>query len=506
MLQFLPLAIGASAADGALLWGIRSFMDLIGQNSPFTLGEWLLMMALLTLLRLIFVYLKIRQNDNWIYASGTRLRGWYLRKLRNLSPNFFHDSQNEAKTEMAFDSLNTIQNNGSVLFQGIQAVLQLIVFIPVLLYISWPLAMFLFVIIVPLVAWLQRKIHHMGPEEEILLFERSSFRNFFDTSRKLFRTWSAPRERSALSGELQKRSRELNQKARDFSIRKNGLALVMESVSVFSMILVLAFCAMLISRGWMDAKGLILFCSAVLLCYKPIKECSRALPQFRALISACHNLFQFENLPEKSPEIETKGTSISVSNGSFTYDSPTNPTMVYKGLNLCWDCKKPVLLRGRNGIGKTTLLRLLAHLEELDSGNMSLPQKARPEGVFLVPQDLELPPKKLLKKLLDETANDNVKDFSNFAGLQKLITKESLSGGERAKVALLWALASPSKILLLDEPLAGIALADRMPILEKFMETCDKMEKWFLISSHDPLPSHIENRFFLVDLDHECSL
>jgi len=503
LLQFLPLAIGASASDGALLWGIRSFMDLINQESPFGLWEWLLIMVLLTVLRLLFFYLKIRQNDTWTYATSSWLRSWYLRRLRNLSPRFFHGPQSIAQTEMAFDSIHTIQNNGAVFFQGTQATLQLLVFVPVLLYISWPLTLFLFAVIVPLVAWLQRKIQRMGPEEESLLFERSNFRNLFDTSRRLFRSWSAPRERTALSGELQRCSRELSQKTKAFSIRKNILALVMESVSVLSMILVLAFCAVLISKGWMDGKGLVLFCSAVLLCYKPVKECSRTLPQFRSLLSACKTLFQFESLPEKMEPAKTRGEAFSIHDGAFAYTSPSSHTVVYNKLSLAWDCKKPVLLRGRNGAGKTTLLRLMAHLEEWDLGTMTLPRKTNPEGVFLVPQDLELPPKKLLAKLLGKPSAPAVKDFSDFANLQKLATKENLSGGERAKVALLWALASPSKILLLDEPLAGIALVDRMPILEKFMEACNCMDKWFLISSHDALPPDVESRFLLVDLDHE---
>ena len=73
-------------------------------------------------------------------------------------------------------------------------------------------------------------------------------------------------------------------------------------------------------------------------------------------------------------------------------------------------------------------------------------------------------------------------------------------------MALLWALASPSKVLLLDEPLAGIALNDRAPILEKLLDACEKLGKWLLISSHDRLPETLESKFLLVDLDHEKNL
>ena len=511
ILRFLPLAIASSAADGALLWGIRSFMDLLSQESPFTLTEWVALMVLLTALRLIFLFAKVRQNETWIFQISSSLRSWFIRKLRNLSPRFFHSKDSGAQTEMAFDAIHTIQSNGSVFFQATQAALQLLIFIPVLLYISWPLTLFLFLIITPLVAWLQRKIHRMGPEEESLLFERSKFRNNFDTTRRLFRTWSAPQERAILSSNLQKNSRELTQNTKRFSIRKNGLSLVMESVSVLSMIFVLTFCAILIARGWMDSKGLILFCSAVLLSYKPVKECSRALPEFRALISACHFLFKFETIPEKSTAPATSGESLSIHQGTFSYGGPdcnadTPETIVYRNLNLNWSVKQPVLLKGKNGAGKTTLFRLIANLEEWNQGDICVPYLSAADGIFLMSQDLELPPKSILKELLARSQSPLLQDFIETSRIQKLLSKEALSGGERAKVALLWALASPSKVLLLDEPLAGIALADRAPILEKLLETCEKLGKWLLISSHDRLPETLESKFLLVDLDHEKNL
>ena len=71
-------------------------------------------------------------------------------------------------------------------------------------------------------------------------------------------------------------------------------------VQAMAVVAVLAFCAMLIARGWMDSTGLVLFCSALLLCYKPVKECARAVPQFRAAASACDVLEEFEGLPKRA--------------------------------------------------------------------------------------------------------------------------------------------------------------------------------------------------------------
>lgn len=518
ILGFLPVALLASGADAALLWGIRSFMELLSGASPFSMGEWVLVMVLLTALRFVFLFWKVRVSERWVYAVGSNVTGWFLRKLRSLSPKFFHDPQSEAAVETAFESTQVLQNNGSVFFQAIQAVLQLVVFLPVLFFISWPLTMFLFVVVVPMVAWMQRKIHAMGPEEETLLMARSKFRTDLNGARRLFRSWSSSFEREQISSDLMDSTRELKDRNLRFSIRKNGLSLLTETVSVLAMVLVLAFCALLISRGWMDGGGLVLFCSAVLLCYKPVKECARVMPQFRSAVSAYRILLKFGALPRKNSSRVYEDETFRVAAGDFRYG--LSETAVFEKCDVLWNDKKPVLLRGKNGAGKTTLLRLVAGLEEWNSGKMTFPKRASTAGIFLMSQNLELPPRYMLRALLNSCDAISGPQFSHLqssgsrssspvsafiakSGIQRLIEKEGLSGGERSKLGLLWALASSSRMVLLDEPLASVALADREPLLEAFLAAAAALDKWILMSSHDPLSPEMEARFQLVEVNRE---
>ena len=76
----------------------------------------------------------------------------------------------------------------------------------------------------------------------------------------------------------------------------------------------------------------------------------------------------------------------------------------------------------------------------------------------------------MLTRLLDEGIAPEVQAFMELANVRKLLAKEGLSGGERAKVALTWALASKAAALLLDEPFAAVALADREPLLREFLK------------------------------------
>lgn len=519
----------ASLADAGLLWGIRSFMGLLEGSSPFTLWEWAGLMALLAALRLVFMFAKARNSETFLFNTGKSVTEWFLGRIRMLSPRLFHDGSGDAKVEAAYEASLSLQSNAGAYFQLVQALLQLAIFLPVLLYISWPLTLFLFAAVVPFVAWMQRRLHALGPQEESLLYARSNFRLSLNTARRLYRNWSGNAEIEHLAREVSEEAGTLNRKGLDASLRKNALSIAMETLSVVAMVAVLAFCAMLIARGWMDGTGLVLFCSALLLCYKPVKECARAVPQFRAAASACDVLEEFEGLPMRAAcEQDARGLeagsrllrlsearnddSLEIAHGNFTYEG--NGTPVYRDFGITLSREKPVLLRGQNGIGKSTLLRLLAGLEEWDAATRdtpahSLPEKnGKPANVFFIPQDLELPPRRLLIEQLNNVKSagnipkaDLLASFARTAGTDRLLEKQGLSGGERSRIALLWALASDSPTVLLDEPMAAIALDDRESILLAFLDTAAALGKWVIMASHDPFSAAAQSRFNVVEME-----
>lgn len=474
-------------------------MQILNGEPFLELWEWLVLMCLLAFLRFIFMFWKVRLSEKWVSHTGASVVGWFLHTLRNLAPRNFHTPEGERAVEAAYESTQVLQANGSVCFQAVQACLQLVVFLPVLFYISWPLTLFLFVVVVPLIAWVQRKLHHMGPEEESLLEARSGFRQDLRLARTLYNRWSSRHERECVSSDMMQSVRGLRDRGLSASVRKGGLSLFTETVSVLAMVVVLAFCAMLISKGWMDGSGLVLFCSAVLLCYKPVKECARVMPSMRAAGSAYNILLKFGNMPKRAQTFKPAGASgLSVEGGSFQYEGSDSPLFTH--LSFGWDASKPILLRGHNGVGKSTLLRLAAGLEEWQG------QSNQPRDVFFVAQDLELPPRYLLKDLLAKKskiadAGAVLDEFVCKSGVKTVLVKMGLSGGERARLALLWALASDSKMLLLDEPFASVALDDRAPLLSAFLDAASALGKWAIVVSHDVLDESLESRFQVVKME-----
>ncbi len=129
---------------------------------------------------------------------------------------------------------------------------------------------------------------------------------------------------------------------------------------------------------------------------------------------------------------------------------------------------------GRNGVGKTTLLRSLMGLVPIKSGRMTVdgvemsaanPYERAKLGLGYVPQGREIFPRltvqeNLLMGLANKSAATPIPSelFELFPVLQQMLHRRGgdLSGGQQQQLAIARALASQPKVLILDEPTEGI--------------------------------------------------
>lgn len=123
------------------------------------------------------------------------------------------------------------------------------------------------------------------------------------------------------------------------------------------------------------------------------------------------------------------------------------------------------VLMGASGAGKTTVLRLLAGLEEPDAGEVVRPSGARTAMTFqedrlldnlTATANVRLPHGRLRgRELEDFLARE--REALEAAGLPvDARPVRELSGGQRRRVAILRALLVDADVLLLDEPLRGM--------------------------------------------------
>ncbi len=147
---------------------------------------------------------------------------------------------------------------------------------------------------------------------------------------------------------------------------------------------------------------------------------------------------------------------------------------ILRGLDLSLRAGEVTVVLGRNGVGKTTLLKSLMGVVPISQGSVQLqgqelakqpPHQRVRAGMGYVPQGREIfgrlsVHENLLMGLASRPANTPLPPelFELFPVLQQMLKRRGgdLSGGQQQQLAIARALAPGPKVLLLDEPTEGI--------------------------------------------------
>ena len=181
-----------------------------------------------------------------------------------------------------------------------------------------------------------------------------------------------------------------------------------------------------------------------------------------------------QTIPNPIADSTTTAPTLKISDLHFYYGE----SHILRGVNLTVPQGQMVCLIGRNGVGKTTLLKNVIGLLQARQGKiryqgeeinrLSPNQRAR-KGIAYVPQGREIIPRitveeNLLLGLEAQAKGRRGKDkipeeiFELFPILHEFLPRMGgdLSGGQQQQLAIARALMGRPKLLLLDEPTEGI--------------------------------------------------
>ena len=192
---------------------------------------------------------------------------------------------------------------------------------------------------------------------------------------------------------------------------------------------------------------------------------------------------------------------------------------VLEGLDLEIRRGSLVVIRGENGCGKSTLLRLLGLVDRDFEGALDIcgvpvcgngrrlsatqMEDLRAQHIGFVFQDdllhpllslrenSELParihrwPKRRITEHLDRLTKLIFHD-SELDSQVMLRRKQTVSGGQRQRAAILRALAHRPNLILADEPTASLDPEVTKQVIEIFKELCEQEGATILVASHDP--------------------
>ncbi len=161
-----------------------------------------------------------------------------------------------------------------------------------------------------------------------------------------------------------------------------------------------------------------------------------------------------------------------------------------------------VALYGSSGVGKTTLLRMLAGLEKPDSGYIHFNHNVwYDSGTFVKPQhrsigfvfqDYALFPSMSIREQLkfalprsgDQQMVDELLELTQLSTLANRYPAQ-LSGGQQQRVALARAVARQPEVLLLDEPLSALDQDNRLRLQEEIEKIQRRFNLTVVLVSHD---------------------
>ncbi len=197
---------------------------------------------------------------------------------------------------------------------------------------------------------------------------------------------------------------------------------------------------------------------------------------------------------------------------------------VFKNLDLEIAAGEFVGIIGPNGVGKSTLLKIMAALYTPSEGNYLLfnqplknwkrkeiakqigyvPQNVDLTFPFTVHQVIEMGRYPYFKGLIGSDPNgthfvEKAIALTDLTGLEQRLFS-SLSGGEKQRVIIASVLAQNTPILLLDEPTASLDLKHQIAILKMLKQLSQNEQKTIVLVTHEiNLAAQFCDRLFLLN-------
>ena len=172
--------------------------------------------------------------------------------------------------------------------------------------------------------------------------------------------------------------------------------------------------------------------------------------------------------------------------------------IIFDNLDVNIHRKDLIALIGKNGVGKSTLMRIISDKQDLDQGEVWKLNNIR---VSFFSQKFELEESysienELLNILDIEEDSFKIDIFCNNLQLNKKDIIKNLSGGQKRRVGLIKSLINESDILLLDEPTNHLDL-ECIIWLENYLKT---FKGSIICVSHDrTFLSNFTNKVFWLD-------
>lgn len=289
------------------------------------------------------------------------------------------------------------------------------------------------------------------------------------------------------------------------AIVNNGVQILTK----FNQLGALIYGSILVNNGEMSMGTLVAFYSYLELLYSPVVSIIQTLTELNSSVVEMERYLEYYNENHEENFIdglsfEPSKMSIEFQNVNFSYAK----NEILKNLSFSIGHAEKVLLVGKSGIGKTTIISLLKRFYQPESGSIKIGDiniesynlRELRKSIMYVTQDSFFSPvslrdnfKKVNPNITEREMIDALHKVSMYddifnsdkQGLETILTRngDNFSGGQKRRISIAMVFASSASIIILDEPFVGLDLFTADKIWNNFKK--EVTNKTVLIIDHN---------------------
>lgn len=193
-------------------------------------------------------------------------------------------------------------------------------------------------------------------------------------------------------------------------------------------------------------------------------------------------------------------------------------TVALPGITMSISKGKKVVIRGKSGVGKSTLLHCLGGLIKPTAGKIIIENRNivefnddqladhRCKTVGLIYQSFNLAPyltvreniefPMVLAKQTSSYIKNRTQELVEHLKIERYLDQKPsyLSGGEQQRVAIAVALGNNPPIILADEPTGNLDVDTAETVYKILSDMCEHYNTTLVLASHDPMASDYADR------------
>jgi ABC-type multidrug transport system fused ATPase/permease subunit len=419
-------------------------------------------------------------------------------KILRLPYTFFTANKTGDVVSRVTYDVTTLNEIIDLLIEVARASVYVLVFIPVMFYMSWQLSLFtilFFPLSVVFIDFVTRKIKRVSKSITDNVGDYTAFLEERINRFKLIKSFGKESAESQTFTQLVEDNYQYNLRLIKLRYSMNPTN---DFLGMILLTVVYLFYSYKLTHGATSLGDIVFFLFLVKTAFKPVKKVAEAWGQLHVALVSTKKIFRLLDADEESSESEKdvdQIDSLSLHQLSFTHKDSTNTLL--KNIDLSVEKGSIIALTGKTGVGKSTLLNLIAGFFKADSGellvnNLSTNEwslKSLRAKIILVEGASPYFNGSIFDNLTysgKSVSTEVIAQYCKFLGFEKVeqlhqqIGTEgiALSMGQQQKLAFLRALVANPEVLLLDEIFSSLDEED----IQFIFDACKKIPMLIVVS------------------------